>query len=275
MLRVLALSFVCLALARPQLVGPPRGDKATGIDIMLALDASGSMRAADFQPKDRMFVAKKSITEFVLSRKSDRLGLVVFAGEAATWTPLTLDYSMLAKMVEEIETGVLGDGTAIGTAIGTALNRLRSSDAQSKVIVLLTDGDNNAGEISPTKAAEFAKELGVKVYTVLIGRGGPVPFPAGKDLFGRVVMRNQVIPINPELLEKIATMTGGAAFSASDKNELDRSLAEILDSLEKSKLEGALGVETYAELFPWSVAAALALLFLELLLRSTRLSRFP
>lgn len=274
-LRILALCFVALALARPQLVGPPRADKATGIDIVLALDSSCSMQAADFQPKDRMFVAKKSVTEFVLSRKTDRLGLVVFAGEAATWTPLTLDYSMLAKMLDEVEVGVLGDGTAIGTALGTALNRLRGSDAPSKVIVLLTDGDNNAGEISPMKAAEFAKELGVKVFTVLIGRGGPVPFPAGKDLFGRIVLRNQIIPINPELLEKIATMTGGAAFNASDKAELDRSLSDILDKLEKSKLDGGLGVETYAELFPWAVAAAIFLLSLELLLRSTRLARFP
>jgi Ca-activated chloride channel family protein len=274
-LRLLSLSLLALALARPQLVGPPEADEAEGIDIVLALDISCSMQAADFQPNDRIFVAKKSVNEFVLKRKNDRVGLVVFAGEAASWVPLTLDYSLLGTMLDEVEVGLLQDGTAIGNAIGTALNRLRESEAKSKVVVLITDGDSNAGEISPNKAAELAKDLGVKIYTVLIGKGGEVPFPAGKDLFGRLVYRQQRVDTNPKLLQEIAATTGGEAFVASDKKELDDRLSTILDRLDRSKIEATLESHPYAELFPWAVLVALLSMALELLLRSTRFQRFP
>ncbi|MCC7384774.1 MAG: VWA domain-containing protein [Deltaproteobacteria bacterium] len=274
-LRLLALGLVVVALARPQLVSSADRDENEGIDIVLALDTSCSMQAADFQPQDRMFVAKKSIQEFILKRKNDRVAMVVFAGEAATWVPLTLDYSLVAQMLEEVGVGMLTDGTAIGTAIATALNRLRKSDTTSKVVVLLTDGDNNAGSISPNAAAGLAKDLGVKVYTILIGKGGAVPFPAGKDLFGRAVFRKQVIPTNPQLLQEIAATTGGEAYTATDKSELDARLIQVLDSLQRSRIEAAAQLRPYAELFPEVVLAALILMALEMLIAATRLWRFP
>jgi Ca-activated chloride channel family protein len=275
LVRLLALSAIVLALARPQILGPPISEESEGIDLILALDISCSMQAADFQPRDRMFVAKKSIGELIRSRTNDRIGLVVFAGEASSWAPLTLDYSMLLQLLEEVDTGMLPDGTAIGTALGTALNRLRRTDAKSRVIVLITDGDNNAGEISPKKAASFAKELGVLVYTVLIGSGGPVPFPAGKDLFGRVVFRDRVVPTNPALLEEIAAATGGRSYTAKDGQELDASLASVLDTLERTRLDDTVATTPRDELFPHFVFLGLALLSFEIVLRSTRLRRFP
>lgn len=274
-LRLFALALFVVALARPQIMGEPESDEAEGIDIVLALDTSGSMRAADFQPKDRMTVAKGSIEAFVKARSRDRIGLVVFAGEAASWVPLTLDYSLLAQMLDEVHVGMLPDGTAIGSALGTALNRLRESDAKSRVIVLLTDGDNNSGNISPKKAAEFAEELGVKVYTILIGKSGPVPFPAGKDIFGREVMREVTVPIDPQLLEDIANKTGGASFVARDGAELDAKLNEVLDRLDRSRLEAKVYSTPKDELFGWFVLAGLVVLATELFLSATRLRRFP
>lgn len=275
LLRYVALSLIVLALARPQLMGEPESDDSQGIDIVLAVDTSCSMTAADFKPKDRMFVAKKSINEFILGRKNDRVGLVVFAGEAASWVPLSLDYSLITRMLDEVEVGMIEDGTAIGTALSTSLNRLRSSDAKSKVIVLLTDGDNNAGTISPSKAADFAKELGVKVFTILIGKGGPVPFPAGKDIWGQTVYRNRTIPTNPELLNEIAQKTGGVAYRAIDKDDLDSKLMDVLDALETTKIESTATLRPYAEFFPNLVLLAMLLLGIEQLLTSTRFRRFP
>jgi Ca-activated chloride channel homolog len=222
-----------------------------------------------------MFVAKKSIEEFILRRESDRIGLVAFAGQAASWVPLTLDYSLIGRMLAEVEVGMIEDGTAIGNAIATSLNRLRDSDAESKVVVLLTDGDNNAGTISPNKAADFAKKLGIKVFTILIGRGGPVPFPAGKDLWGRPIFQKQTVPTNPALLEDIASKTGGEAYRAVDKSELDAKLDEVLDTLERTRIESTAQARPYAELFPYFVLIALAFLALELTLVSTRFGRFP
>ncbi len=274
-LRVWALVAIVLALARPQLAAAPEDDEAEGIDVVFVLDTSCSMRAADFQPNDRMFVAKKSIAELLEKRRSDRVALVVFGSESSTWVPLTLDYALVTRMLDEVEVGMAGDGTAIGSAIGTGLNRVRKSEAKSKVIILLTDGDNNAGTISPKKAAEFAKELGVQIYTILIGRGGPVPFPAGKDLFGRMVYKNQTIPTNPELLQDLAETTGGLAYTASDKEELDERLSAVLDRLDRSILEAKNRVVSYEELFPYALILAALALALELLLRLTRLRRFP
>lgn len=273
--RVGALAAMVVALARPQTVSAPEKGETQGIDIVLALDTSGSMRAVDFQPKDRMAVAKRSISEFVKQRASDRIGLVVFAGEAASWVPLTLDYALLLELLDEVEVGMLPDGTAIGSAVGTAVNRLRESDAASRVVVLLTDGDNNAGNLSPRKAAELADELGVSVYTILIGRGGEVPFPAGKDLFGRQVLRNVVVPTDPQLLKDIARISGGEAYAAKDADELDRRLSDVLDDLDRSRLESTVTEPPKDELFPWAVAAAFLLLAVELILGTTRLRRYP
>jgi Ca-activated chloride channel family protein len=274
-LRFLALTLIVFALARPQLIGEPEAEDAQGIDIVMAIDTSCSMRAADFKPKDRMFVAKKSINEFILGRSNDRVGLVVFAGEAASWVPLSLDYSLITRMLDEVEVGMIEDGTAIGTAIATALNRLRSSEAKSRVVILLTDGDNNSGTISPSKAADFAKELGIKVYTILIGKGGPVPFPAGKDIWGQTVFQNRTMATNPQLLKEIAEKTGGQAYRAQDKDELDAKLQDVLDSLETSSLESTAKLRPYAEFFPHAIFLALFLLGLEILLANTRLRRFP
>jgi Ca-activated chloride channel family protein len=274
-LRALALVSFAIALARPQMLGAAENEDSEGIDIVLAIDTSASMKAADFQPNDRMFVAKKSIGELIKQRTNDRVGLVVFSGEAATWVPLTLDYSLLTQLLEEVETGMLPDGTAIGSAIATSTNRLRDSEAKSRVIVLLTDGDNNAGNVTPKKAAELAQKLGIKIYTILIGKGGAVPYPAGRDLFGRVMYREQVIPTNPALLEEIAKITGGAAYRATDKAELDEKLSAVLDELEKTRLEAAGPVAPREELFPYFVFAGLLLIAIEILLGTTRLWRYP
>lgn len=274
-LRIAVLALVVFALARPQVLGKPQENAAEGIDVMLALDTSCSMRAADFQPNDRIHVARKSIADFVKQRTNDRIGLVVFAGEAASWVPLTLDYSLLAQLLEEVDTSMLPDGTAIGSAIGTALNRLRESDATSKVIVLITDGDNNAGTISPKEAADLARTMGVRIYTILIGKGGAVPFPAGKDIFGRVVYQQQYVATNPKLLEEIAAATGGASYMATDKEELDKGLSDVLDKLERTRLEAASFTTPRDELFPYVLGAGIFLLALEIILGSTRLRRYP
>ena len=274
-LRIGALALFIVALARPQVLGTAEDEEAEGIDIVLALDTSCSMQAADFQPNDRMHVAKASIAQFVQSRTVDRIGLVVFAAEAATWVPLTLDYPLMVDLVDEVEVGLLPDGTAIGSAIGTALNRLKDSKAASRVVVLVTDGDNNSGNISPKKAAEFAKDLGVRVYTILIGRGGPVPFPRGKDIFGRVVYREQVVPTDPELLAEIARISGGEAYRAQDGEELDARLVEVLDALERSRLESGISAPPKDERFGFFVGAGLVLVLLEVLLSATRMRRFP
>ena len=274
-LRIAALTCLVIAMARPQQIGQATPDDTEGIDIVMALDTSCSMRAADFQPRNRMAVAKRSIADFVKARSVDRIGLVVFAGQASTWVPLTLDYSLLASLLDDVDVGMLPEGTAIGSALGTALNRLRHSDAVSRVIVLVTDGDNNAGNITPKQAAKFAQELGVKVYTILIGRGGAVPFPAGQDVFGRPMFRNQVVPTDPTLLKAIAKTTGGTAYEAKDGAELDARLGEVLDTLETTRLENTVSTIPKDELFPYFVFLALALMAAEAVLSATRLRRYP
>jgi Ca-activated chloride channel homolog len=274
-LRILSLLMFVVALARPQALGEPTSFDSDGIDIVVALDISGSMQARDFQPDDRMAVAKRAVARFIEARPSDRLGLVVFAGEAASWVPLTVDHSVLLQMLDEVQVGMLPDGTAIGSALGNALNRLRASDAKSRVVVLLTDGDNNAGNISPNKAAELAKDLGIKVFTILIGQGGLVPFPAGKDLFGRTVYRQRKLPINPGLMKEIAEMTGGDAYRAESANELDARLSDVLDTLERSQREETAPFRQKNELYAPVLAAGLMLLVLESLLRATRFWSLP
>jgi Ca-activated chloride channel family protein len=181
-LRVTAFMLAVVALARPQERDSRVKDLSVeGIDIMIAFDLSSSMEAADFRPNNRLHVAKEVLVEFLSGRSNDRIGLVVFSGEAYTQSPLTLDYNVLKEVVKQLRTRVLEDGTAIGDAVATALNRLRDSEARSRVVVLITDGDNNAGRVSPLDAADAAKALGIPVYTILVGKGGKVPFPAGQD----------------------------------------------------------------------------------------------
>jgi Ca-activated chloride channel family protein len=271
-----AVALAVVALARPQSVGARVRDLSVeGIDIMIALDLSTSMEAGDFRPQSRIYVAKETLNEVIGSRVNDRIGLVVFAGAAYTQAPLTLDYGVLREVVKQLRTRVLEDGTAIGDALAVSLNRLRDSDAKSKVVVLITDGDNNAGRISPLDAAAMAKALHIPVFTILVGKGGKVPFPDGTDLFGNPSYRELEIAINPALLQQISKMTGGEYYRATDRESLRAGLNGILDKLDKSKLLEGGASANYREEFPPFLLAAFVLAGLELLLRSTLLRVFP
>ena len=275
-LLVAALALTAVGLSGPRLRTSRRIDLSVqGIDIVVALDLSTSMLAADFRPKDRISVAKEVLKSFISSRQNDRMGLVVFAGEAYTQCPLTLDYRVLEELLEQVKTGVIVDGTAIGNALATAVNRLRESDAKSKVIILLTDGDNNAGNLSPLQAAQIAKDLGIKVFTILIGKGGRVPYPTGTDLFGRTLYEQVEIDVNPDLLRQIARSTGGTAYQATDRESLERGLSQVLDSLEKSKIYEAGGSAQYDEWYGRMFLPAALLGMFGLALRTTRLSGTP
>ena len=276
LLRMAALGLAVVALARPQTTGARVRDLSVeGIDIMIALDLSTSMEAADFRPQNRIFVAKETLNEVISSRVNDRIGLVVFAGAAYTQAPLTLDYGVLREVVKQLRTRVLEDGTAIGDALAVSLNRLRDSDAKSKVVILITDGDNNAGRISPLDAAAMAKALRVPVFTILVGKGGKVPFPDGTDLFGNTSYRDLDIAINPGLLQQISKMTGGEYYRATDRESLRAGLNGILDRLDKSKLLEGGASANYKEEFPPFLLAAFLCAAAELLLRSTVLRVFP
>jgi Ca-activated chloride channel family protein len=276
LLRTLAVAASAIALARPQTRDARLRDLSVeGIDIVVALDLSTSMEAGDFRPQNRVFVAKEVLTDFLSSRVNDRIGLVVFAGAAYTQAPLTLDYSVLKEVVKQLRTRVLEDGTAIGDAIATSLNRLRDSDARSRVIILITDGDNNSGKISPLDAAAMAKSMGVKVFTILVGKGGKVPFPAGQDLFGNTAWREMDIPVNPELLQEISKMTGAAYYRATDRDSLREGLQKVLDAMEKSKLVEGGAASTYKEEFHFFLFCACLALVLDLVLSATWLRVFP
>jgi Ca-activated chloride channel family protein len=272
-LRACAIALLAVAMTRPQRVDAPDELELSGIDIVISLDLSGSMRAADLQPT-RLEAAKEVISEFIRRRRSDRIGLVVFGRSAYTVVPPTLDYTVLSQMVESLSLELIdGSGTAIGDGLGTALNRLRRSDARSKVVVLLTDGANNAGHVDPREAAQLASALHCKVYTVLMGTSEEAPVQQGVDLAGNPVYARARFAIDPQLLQDIATTTHGEFFRAADKNALARSFHSILDRLERSRIADA-GVR-YGELFPAPALAALLLLALEAVLSATRLRRFP
>jgi Ca-activated chloride channel homolog len=276
LLRVVAVVFAVVALMRPQSRDARVRDLSVdGIDIVVALDLSTSMEAADFRPNNRLFVAREVLTDFIGGRANDRIGLVVFAGAAYTQAPLTLDYDVLKEVVRQLRTRVMEDGTAIGDALATSLNRLRESEARSKVVVLITDGDNNAGKISPMDAAAMAKTLEVKVFTILVGKGGKVPFPVGRDLFGNVAYRDMEMPVNPKLLQDIADLTGGEFYRVTDRQELERGLQRVLDALERSSLmEGGASARYKEEYHPF-LLWAFALLAAEFLLRRSLLRVFP
>jgi Ca-activated chloride channel family protein len=275
-LRLVAVTLAVVALARPQIAGTRMRDLTVeGIDIVIALDISTSMNAADFRPRDRITVAKEVLRSFIEGRSNDRLGLVVFAGEAYTQAPLTLDYHVLVEILGSVRTGLVEDGTAIGNALATAINRLRDSDAKSKVVILITDGDNNAGNISPMEAAAIAQQFGIRIYTIMVGKGGRVPFPSGPDFFGKPTYREVEIPVNPDLLKSIAREARGSFYNAVDRQTLESGLNDILDQLEKTKLYQAGGYQNMTEVYqPFLVLACLALL-LEVILSSTRLRSFP
>lgn len=270
-----AAGLAGVAVAGPRVLGEPDPATTEGIDLVVALDVSGSMRAADFRPQDRLTVAKQVIDDAVLRRPRDRVGLVVFAGQAFTQAPLTHDKGLLKDILEGVRTGVIEDGTAIGDGLATSLNRLRESEAKTRAVILLTDGDNNAGVIAPESATDLALELGVKVFTILVGKGGKVPYPDGTDLFGAPRFVSVEIPVNPELLKKIATRSGGSFYIATDADSLRTSFQQVLDSLDRSVLDGAPPVREKIPLSPLLLLCATLCAAAALGLWLTRASPVP
>jgi len=276
--RWLSVALLIAAFARPQLELAQTEVSSEGIDIVLVLDTSGSMRALDLDPgrpmrqrRNRLDISKEVVQRFIERRPSDPIGLVVFGGEAFTQCPLTLDHDVLAGLVDQVDVGVAGDMTAIGSALGTAVKRLRSSQAKSKVIVLLTDGRNNAGALSPGKAAEIAETFGMKVYTVGAGTRGRAPFLVS-SVFGEQVVE-QDVEIDEETLRQIAATTGGRYFRAEDGESLEKVYDEI-DALERTEITTDRYFQ-YEERFATFVIPALGLLLLELLAAATRLRTLP
>ncbi|HSH00216.1 MAG TPA: VWA domain-containing protein, partial [candidate division Zixibacteria bacterium] len=271
-LRLVALALFIVALARPQSGNEEREINAEGIDIVLALDISGSMKAEDFKPHNRLEAAKEEIKDFVSKRISDRIGMVVFAKSAFTQCPLTLDYNILLGFLEQINFGMIEDGTAIGTAIATAANRLKDSDGKSKVIVLLTDGVNNSGEIDPLTAANIAETFGIRIYTIGAGRPGNAMYPVDDPIFGK---RYAYLPneIDEETLTEIAERTGGKYFRARSEDELNEIYSEI-DELEKNEISVKEYVN-YQEMFPLFLLLGFATLCAEVTLGQTLLRKAP
>jgi Ca-activated chloride channel family protein len=270
-LRLLALALLVIALARPQVALPGRPATSLGVDIMVALDISGSMGAQDFRP-NRLEVAKRVVGEFAEGRPADRVGLVLFAAYAFTRVPLTLDHALLARQLDRVELGLIDDGTAIGDALATALGRLADSPAASRVVVLLTDGVNNRGEIDPLTAADMAARAGVRVYTVGVGSGEPFYQVEDDPVFGRRRVRMEA-KVDEALLTKVANLTGGRFFRARDADAL-RAIYRRIDALEKSPLSAHAPL-LFADRYPWPAAAGLLLLLLEWALAAGRLRRVP
>lgn len=269
-LRMMALGFLIIALARPQNFTAGQNVNAEGIDISMVLDISGSMLAEDFKP-NRLEAAKNVIDNFVQGRTTDRIGLVIFSREAFTQCPLTIDYSVLRNLLRDIKTGMIEDGTAIGNGIANGINRLKDSDAESKVLILLTDGVNNAGEVDPISAAEIASSFGIRIYTIGVGTRGEAPYPV-QTPFGT---RYQMVPVEIDevILKKIAELTGGEYFRATNNRALQDIYTRI-DKMEKTKIE-ITSFRNAQELFaPWLLAGFI-LLLLELIASKTILRKLP
>ena len=270
-LRMVALTLGVLALARPQDRNTVVERFAEGVDIMLVLDTSTSMRAQDFEP-NRFEAAREVASEFIEGRASDRVGLIVFAAKAYTQAPLTLDYSFLQEMLKEVEVGVIEDGTAIGTALAMAVNRLKETEAKSKIIILLTDGQNNRGEIDPVTAAEVAEAVDVRTYTIGVGAYGEAPFIIDHPFAGR---QRRMVPveIDEDMLREVAEKTGGQYFRATNKDALSTIYKQI-GELEKTKVEERIYTD-FSERYHEFLWPAFGILLLEILLSTTRLRRFP
>ena len=270
LLRILALVMIVLAIARPRSSEEFSKVDTEGIDIVLAMDVSTSMLARDFTP-DRVSASKDIAIEFISQRPSDRMGIVVFAGESFTQCPLTTDRATLINLMKEVETGLIEDGTAIGNGLATAVARMKDSDAKSRVVILLTDGVNNSGEVSAKMAAEIAKTYGIRVYTIGVGKEGMAPYPVMTP-WG-VQVQNMKVEIDEALLKEIAESTGGRYFRATDNTKLAEIYSEI-NKMEKAKTS----VDTfpvYEELFGTYVFWALLALMLELLLNWFVIRRLP
>ena len=270
-LRLLALGLIIVALARPQSSSSWSEDRVEGIDIMLTMDISTSMLAMDFQP-NRVEAAKEVAMRFIANRPNDNIGLVVFAGESFTACPLTQDHATLINRLREMTPGMIEDQTAIGSGLATAISRLKDSKTKSKVIILLTDGANNTGNISPKMAADLAKTFGISIYTIGVGSGaGEAPYPIQTAL--GVVVRNMPVDLDEPTMRQIADVSGGAYFRATD-NESLLAIYKKIDQLEKTKLSTRNYHTTYEEFFVFVLVAAL-LLLLEFVLRSTVLRTNP
>ena len=275
-LTLLALALLVVALARPQFGRSTTTVEASGVDMILAIDCSGSMEALDFKldgdRANRLDVVKSVVSKFIDARPNDRIGLVGFAGAPYLVSPLTLDHDWLQQNLERVKFGSVEDGTAIGSALATSVNRLREQPGKSKIVVLLTDGQNNAGKVLPATAAQAAKALGVKVYTVGAGVRGEAPIPV-TDAFGNKRLAMARVDVDEETLQKIADETGGKFFRATDTQSLKNIYAEI-DRLEKTTHQ-MKNFEHHTELFGWAVVPALALLGAGLGLSHTRFRRLP
>jgi len=271
-LRYLALAALMLAMARPQQTLKEEVVKAEGIDIILAMDLSSSMLAKDFDP-DRLTVSKEVAAKFVDKRVYDRIGLVVFAGDSFTQTPLTTDHNILKDFLANIECGMLDDGTAIGMGLATATNRLKNSKSKSKVIILLTDGVNNAGYIKPLTAAEIAEEYDMKIYTIGVGTTGAALTPVNRRNDGKFVFGMSKVNIDEKLLSEISKMTGGRYFRATDEAMLN-SIYDEIDQLEKTEMEVNV-FKRYKDIFRIPLMLAFGLLLLEFILRQTILRTLP
>jgi Ca-activated chloride channel family protein len=270
--RAAVLGLLIVALARPLFGEREEIIVSEGIDIILALDISGSMRAEDFQPDNRLKVAKDVAWHFIEGRRGDRIGLVVFASNAYTQCPLTSDYPVLFQMLDKVNFGDIRDGTAIGMGIATATNRLREAASQSRVVILLTDGRNNAGTIDPITAAELAKAVGVRIHTIAAGGTEDAPYPVDDPILGRRYVRLPV-SIDEETLKKVAGITGGRYFRATDAGALV-GIYETIDQMEKTKIETRTFVD-YSEFGGTLLLPALLLLLLELLLGYGPLRKLP
>lgn len=273
----LTLLFLVFALARPQI--PHSNVKRTveGIDITLVLDLSASMRIEDFRDKNRLETAKPILKDFISGRVSDRIGLEIFSGEAVTVVPPTLDYALLMNAIDAVDIGDLKDGTAIGDALATAVNRLKESTAKTRVIILVTDGDSNIGQVDPLTAGELAKGFGIKVYSIAIGREGRVAMPfINKDFLGRQVKTYQYYDssINPELLKQISSLTNGKFYRVEGDAKVFRQVFEEIDRLEKTKVEKTENIR-YEEKFTRYAVIGLSLLLLFLLAEASMLRVYP
>ena len=265
--RNLVLVGLIIALARPRSAGRAEQSTTEGINIVIAFDISSSMLAEDFQPQNRLEVARDKVKQFIAMRGSDRIGVVAFSGEALTQVPLTTDYPVVMAAVDNLQPGQLEDGTAIGTAIATAANRLRDAPGNSRVVVLLTDGVNNRGSIDPRTAAQAAAAFGVKIYTIGVGTEGMAPVPVGRGVFG-LRYENRPVEIDDALLTDVAKRTGGRYFRARDAAALQR-ITEEIDRLERTPVRTRVYTR-YSELYRWPLGIALLALALELSLAAWR-----
>ena len=274
-LRMIAISLLVLSLARPQEGYKSNEILSVGVDIMLALDTSGSMQALDFikdEKRDtRLAMVKDVVSQFIDNRPNDRMGMVVFGSEAYTQCPLTLDQGILKSFLSKLDIGMAGDSTAIGSAIGIAVKRLKDLESKSKVIILLTDGQNNAGSLPPLQAAQTAKAFGIKIHTIAVGTHGKAPFLVN-SIFGQRYVYQQV-DIDEDTLKKISDLTGGQYFRATDLESL-KTIYKQIDEMEKSEVK-VIDHSEYTELFHYFLIPGLLILLLEILLSNTILRRIP